>query len=63
MLVVGGEKLEIKRLFVKARKNCPNDRRQVDILITKSWIKICLIGVQLKWKKANEQIVNLGLRK
>jgi len=52
------EKLKLKGLL--KREECPNDRRQVDILITKAGLNLLNL-VQLEVEKANEQIVNLGL--
>jgi DNA-binding MarR family transcriptional regulator len=52
------EKLKLKGLL--KREECPNDRRQVDILITEAGLNL-LNQVQLEVENANEQIVNLGL--
>jgi DNA-binding MarR family transcriptional regulator len=52
------EKLKLKGLL--KREECPNDRRQVDILITESGLNL-LNEVQLEVEMANKQFVNLDL--
>jgi DNA-binding MarR family transcriptional regulator len=52
------EKLKLKGLL--RRDECPNDRRQVDILITESGLNL-LNEVQLEVEIANKQFVNLDL--
>jgi len=52
------EKLKLKGLL--RREECPNDRRQVDILITESGLTL-LNEVQLQVEMANKQFVNLDL--
>ncbi len=52
------EKLKLKGLL--KREECPNDRRQVDILITEAGLNL-LNEVQLEVEMANKQFVNLDL--
>ncbi|MEN2284236.1 MarR family transcriptional regulator [Algoriphagus sp. SE2] len=52
------EKLKLKG-FVK-RSECPNDRRQVDVLITEKGLKI-LTELQLKVEKGNKMFVHLNI--
>jgi DNA-binding MarR family transcriptional regulator len=52
------EKLKLKGLL--KREECPNDRRQVDILITEEGLNL-LNEVQLEVEMANKQFVNLDL--
>lgn len=52
------EKLKLKGLL--RRDECPNDRRQVDILITEAGLNL-LNQVQSEVEKANKNIVHLEL--
>jgi DNA-binding MarR family transcriptional regulator len=52
------EKLKIKG-FVK-RSECPNDRRQVDVLITEAGLKV-LTELQLKVEEGNRTFINLSV--
>ncbi len=52
------EKLKIKELV--KREECPNDRRQVDVLITEKGLEL-LEGLQEQVETANRGFVNLSL--
>jgi DNA-binding MarR family transcriptional regulator len=52
------EKLKLKGLV--KREECPNDRRQVDVIITEEGLNL-LNQVQLEVEKTNKNIVNLNL--
>ena len=52
------EKLKVKGLV--KRSECPNDRRQVDVLITEEGLKV-LAELQVKVEEGNKDFVNLTL--
>ena len=52
------EKLKVKGLV--KRSECPNDRRQVDVLITDEGLKV-LAELQVKVEQGNKDFVNLTL--
>ncbi|MBN7813812.1 MarR family winged helix-turn-helix transcriptional regulator [Algoriphagus pacificus] len=52
------EKLKVKGLV--KRSECPNDRRQVDVLITEEGLKV-LAELQVKVEQGNKDFVNLTL--
>ena len=52
------EKLKQKGLV--KREECPNDRRQVDVLITEEGLNLLLL-VQQELENANKQFINLEL--
>jgi DNA-binding MarR family transcriptional regulator len=52
------EKLKQKDLV--KREECPNDRRQVDVIITESGLKL-LMKLEIKVNEANQNFVHLSL--
>ncbi|MBN3583797.1 MarR family transcriptional regulator [Algoriphagus aestuarii] len=52
------EKLKVKGLV--KRSECPNDRRQVDVLITEEGLKV-LAELQVKVEQGNRNFVNLTI--
>jgi DNA-binding MarR family transcriptional regulator len=52
------EKLKQKDLV--KREECPNDRRQVDVIITENGLKL-LMELEIKVNEANQNFVHLSL--